>query len=98
MKTLFLKNRMPVATAILAIAGAFATTSMQNSSSIPTLKTGYTLDPATGACQIAASCTDSPSDVVCRISYPIGDQAYQLGPVVGTCSRVLYRPKYYCWT
>jgi hypothetical protein len=92
MKTLFLKNGMPIATAILAIGGAFATTSMQNSSSIPTLKTGYTIDPANGECNIAVICTDAPQGEVCRLTYPNGDQAFQKNPVLGNCTKILYRP------
>ncbi|KQB39844.1 MULTISPECIES: DUF6520 family protein [Flavobacterium] len=91
MKTLFFKKGMPIATAVLAIAGAFATTSMQSSSSAFQLKTGFVLEPS-GECNIAVACSDIPSSQVCRLSYPIGDQAFQKTPITGNCNTVLYRP------
>jgi len=93
MKTLFLKNVMPAATVVLAIAGAFATTSMQSSSSSDAfqLKVGYILE-ADGTCDVAVACTTIPSPQVCRLWYPSGPQAFERDPVTGNCIRVLYRP------
>jgi len=88
MKTLFLKNVMPAATAVLAIAGAFATTSMQSASSAYQLKIGYVLE-TDGSCDIPVSCSTIPN-VVCRVSYPLGDQAYARSGM--TCPYVLYKP------
>ena len=90
MKTLFLKNVMPAATAVLAIAGAFATTSMQSASSAYQLKIGYALGD--GSCDIAVMCSTIPSSQICRYSYPIGDPAFEIVPATGTCLKVLYRP------
>ena len=80
---------MPVATAVLAIAGAFATTSMQSSSSSSAyqLKTGYVLQ-ADGQCNITASCSTIPGPI-CRSSYPIGDAAYE--KPFFSCTKILYR-------
>jgi len=68
MKTLFLKNGMPIATAVLAIAGAFATTSMQSSSNTFGLKTGYVLE-YNGECNIAITCSNIPSSYICRYGF-----------------------------
>jgi len=73
MKTLFLKNVMPVVTAVLAIAGAFATTSMQSVSSAYQLKIGYVLE-ADGTCDIPVACSTIASSQICRYSYPDGPQ------------------------
>jgi len=91
MKTLFLKNVMPAAAAVLAIAGAFATTSMQSASSAYQLKIGYVLE-ADSTCDIPVACTTIPSSQVCRWSYPLGDVAFEKNPVTGNCVKVLYRP------
>ena len=89
MKTLFLKNGMPIATAVLAISGAFATTSMQSSSSsgvfVPTV--GYVIPE----CEIAVLCCDVPSSQICRLSYPNGLIAAGKDPIMGQCVRTLWR-------
>lgn len=88
MKAIFFKNGMPVATAVLAIAGAFATTSMQNASNAFTIKAGYTLD-AYGECNIAVACDDFPSPYICRLGFG--------GPIAygktswGSCTYSLWR-------
>lgn len=92
MKTLFIKKGMPVATAVLAIVGAFATTSMQSSSSAFELKTGFSLDIVSKECDIAVICSTTPSPMVCRLSYPNGDQAFNRN-ALGNCTSVLYRPQ-----
>lgn len=90
MKTLFLKNAIPVIIAVLAIAGAFATTSMQNSPpNVFALKTGFVLEP-TGECNIPVICGDFPGQI-CKFSYPNGDFAFQKN-IAGNCNIVLYRP------
>lgn len=89
MKTLFLKKGMPITTAILAIVGAFTTTSMQNSSSVFVPKVGYTLN-VFGDCDIATMCNDTPSDEICRLTYPNGAPAYYKNPQ-GRCINTLWR-------
>lgn len=91
MKTLFFKNGMPVLTAVLAIAGAFATTSMQSSSNTFGPKFGYILQ-ANGDCSnITVMCSDVPKPQVCKFSYPNGEIAFELLPA-GNCPNVLWRP------
>jgi len=87
MKTLFFKNGMQIITAVLAIAGAFATTSMQSSASAFALKIGY-VEESDGTCGIAVTCSDIPSAYVCKLSYPAGPTAYGKSP---------YRDMYYCF-
>ena len=91
MKTLFLKNGMPIATAVLAIVGVFVTTSMQSSSSTFVLKTGYILD-VKGDCDVPVTCSTVPKPQVCRISYPNGVIAYEK-TVLGNCINPLFRPE-----
>jgi len=90
MKTLFLKNGMPIAAVIVAIAGAFATTSMQSASKILTPRVGYTLN-AQGECNIAVACDDVPSQFICRLG-AAGPQAYGKNPQ-GQCVETLWRPQ-----
>ena len=90
MKTLFLKDGMPVATAVLAIAGAFATTSMQSSSNSFAPKTGYVLD-AYGECSIAVACSDVPSQFICKLGFN-GPIAFGRVELTGACTETLYRP------
>jgi len=93
MKTLFLKNVMPVATAVLAIAGAFATTSMQSSSSSDVFQPiiGYVLEED-GGCDIPVACSTIPNPQVCKVWYPFGAVAFEKNPVTGKCVKVLFRP------
>jgi len=90
MKTLFFKKAMPAATAVLAIAGAFATTSMQSASSAYQLTVGYVLE-ADGTCGIPVACSTIPN-VICRASYPAGPQAFGRDPITGNCIKILYKP------
>jgi hypothetical protein len=87
MKTLFLKNGMPVAAAVLAIAGAFATTSMQSSKNFGA-RVGYTLD-AFDNCDIAVACSDVPSQILCRYA-PTGQVAFGKTPQ-GACILTLWK-------
>ena len=98
MKTLFLKNGMPITTAVLAIAGAFATTSMQSTSKNLELKIGYTQNPQSMCTEdapecnpIAVTCSDVPKAQVCRISYPAGQFAFEKTPF-NCCFTTLWRP------
>lgn len=87
MKTLFLKNGIPIVTAILAIIGAFATTSMQNSSKSFGTKVGYTIN-GKGECNIQVECNDLGLSF-CRLG--------KLGPMAcgknvnGQCIEIFYR-------
>jgi len=88
MKTLFLKDGMPIAAAILAIAGGFATASIQIASGTFTPKAGYTLNTQ-GECNIPVSCCDVPSAQICRSWYPNGPIAYGKNPQ-GQCVQTLW--------
>jgi len=83
---------MPVATAVLAIAGAFATTSMQSASSAFAPKIGYLLQ-ADGSCSdIAVMCSDIPTQT-CRFVYPNGPLVFNKDPATGNCTTLLGRPQ-----
>ena len=84
----FLKNGMPIAAAVLAIAGGFATASIQIASSTFVPKIGYTLN-AQDECNIPASCCDVPSAQICRSWYPNGPIAYGKNPQ-GQCTQTLW--------
>lgn len=92
MKTLFLKNVMPIAVVALGISGAFLTTSMQNASKAAAPKLGYALN-ANGTCSnIAQNCDTTPKPFMCYIGGGTsGVQAYGKNPQ-GNCVEVLYRP------
>lgn len=87
MKIHFLKNGMPIVTAVLAIAGAFATTSMQSDSKGFASVVGYTLN-AQGECNIAVACDDLGLSF-CRLGTS-GPIAYGKSPH-GQCVEALYR-------
>ncbi|KQB39843.1 MULTISPECIES: DUF6520 family protein [Flavobacterium] len=88
MKTLFLKKAIPVATAVLAMAGAFASNSMQSKSSNFIIKTGYVLEP-NGECNIATVCSDYPSSYICRYGFG-GPIAFEKN-FLGNCMYTLWR-------
>jgi hypothetical protein len=82
MKTIFLKKRMTAASVVLmAISGAFLTTSMQSTSKVAH-RDGY-INSLTGICDIKVNCSDVP-DAVCQAN---GQQAYG-----ENCTEVLFQP------
>lgn len=87
MKILFLKNGLPITTAVIAIIGAFATTSMQNSSKAFQTKVGYTVNEK-GECNISVECSDLGLSF-CRLGKS-GPMACGRN-VIGDCIEVLYR-------
>ena len=89
MKTLFLKNVMPVAVIALGITGAFATMSMQSTTKNLVPKIGYTLN-AQGACNIPVNC-DTNGSQACRLNDTSGPQAFGKN-AQGNCNEVLFRP------
>jgi len=91
MKTLFLKNMMPIAVIALGISGAFVTTSMQSATKTLGLVTGYTLN-AQGDCDIPVSCEENHREFVCKVDIDSGAQAYGKD-ALGNCTQVLYRPE-----
>lgn len=80
---------MPIVTVVLAIIGAFATTSMQSASSTFASKVAYTLDEE-GECNIPVRCDDLGSSF-CRIGS--GPIAYGKTPQ-GECILSLYRQQH----
>ncbi|WP_433836305.1 DUF6520 family protein [Flavobacterium anhuiense] len=91
MKTLFVKNVMPAAVAVLAVAGAFATTSMQRAEKAKTvaLKSGYYF--LNGQCnQGPVECSDIPKDDVCRLNITSGPTIYDRDED-NNCPLPLYR-------
>ena len=91
MKTLFFKNKMPIVTAVLAIAGAFATASMQSSSKNFANAVGYSLS-SEGDCDISVECTDVVSNAMCRVVYPNGPRAFGKNRL-GSCHNILWKSK-----
>ncbi|MCI9843501.1 DUF6520 family protein [Flavobacterium pectinovorum] len=88
MKTLFLKKVTPFAVVALAVAGAFATTSMQ-SASVVEQAIGYTLN-SQGACNIEVECSTIPAQV-CRVNGDSGAQAFGKNDQEN-CTEILFRP------
>jgi hypothetical protein len=94
MKAIILKKMMPAAVFVLAISGAFLTTSMQSDSNVKAvddLEVGFpiTLEP----CTVPVICSDVEGPV-CRVSYlPVGAQAFGR-PDEGatTCLETVYKP------
>lgn len=80
MKSLFLKNGMPVAAVLLAMAGAFATTSMQSSTKADTLaiRPGYFTD-SNGQCteEEPIDCSNIQKPQLCRLNVTSGPVAYE---------------------
>jgi len=89
MKILFFKNGMPIATAVLAIVGAFATTSMQSTSKNFANVIGYNLD-SEGYCDISVECSNAVSLTMCRIVYPNGPLAFGKS-LHGNCHNILWK-------
>ena len=90
MKTLFLKNMMPIAVIALGISGAFVTTSMQSAGK-SLAPIGYILN-SQNECEAVTSCESTTSEYVCRVNFDSGAQAYGKD-AQGNCTEVLYRPE-----
>ena len=88
MKTVVVKKVTPFAVVVLAVVGAFATTSMQNASKSMVPRIGYTLD-AEGACDEPVNCSDV-SGPICQLNGDSGPQAFGKN-AQGDCNVVLYR-------
>ena len=93
MKTLFLKNGMPLAVAVLAIAGAFATTSMQSAEAKDTaaIQLGYFPDSNGQCSENSIQCSDVPKPQLCRVNGTTGAVAYERDEDDNTCVQPLYR-------
>lgn len=91
MKMLFLKKGMPIATAVLAVIGAFATTSMQSAFKNFATTAGYNLS-SEGECDISVECIDVVSNTVCRVVYPNGPMAFGKNRQ-GNCHNILWKSK-----
>ncbi|MBB4804559.1 hypothetical protein HNP37_004656 [Flavobacterium nitrogenifigens] len=92
MKTLFFKNMLPAGVIALALAGAFATTSMQSASkkSSVSYRQGFNA-LANGKCgNIAVDCDDDPINPLCHISGTTGPLAYDNQS--NNCVIPLYKP------
>jgi hypothetical protein len=92
MKTMFFKNVMPAAAAVLALAGAFATTSMQSaekSKSVAILQ-GYYPDADNKCTQGPVNCSDIIKPLFCRLNVTSGPTVYQTDNE-NNCVEPLYR-------
>jgi hypothetical protein len=91
MKTLFLKNMMPIAVVALGLSGAFVTTSMQSVSKAETApKVGYVRIPNTMKCSdVSVNCNTTPTPFLCQLGANI---AYDKDPATNNCVQPLYRP------
>lgn len=92
MKNLF-KSVMPTAAAaVVAIAGAFATTSMQSVSSknSATIQFGYIPDSNGKCISNETPCSDIPKLQMCRLNDLTGPVAYE-NDEQGNCVAPLYR-------
>ncbi|MDR6761904.1 hypothetical protein J2Y38_002113 [Flavobacterium sp. 2755] len=92
MKTLFFKNVMPAAAAVLAIAGAFATTSMQGAEKNKTaaIQQGYYPD-ADGKCtQGPVNCSNILKAQFCLLNVNSGPIVYETDEE-DNCVMPLYR-------
>ncbi|KIA95614.1 DUF6520 family protein [Flavobacterium sp. KMS] len=94
MKAIILKKMMPAAVFVLAISGAFLTTSMQSDAKVDDdFIFGYVTDPlAPQACSIQVVCSDEGDDV-CRRFDETGPQAFGRGASPTICPVEVYRPE-----
>lgn len=91
MKAIILKKMMPFAVFVLAIFGAFATTSMQSTSEEEMVSiNGYVAEPG-NPCAIQVKCDDQGTEV-CHLRDDVAEpQAFaQDSPT--TCAQEVYRP------
>ncbi|GGF14311.1 DUF6520 family protein [Flavobacterium limi] len=92
MKTLFVKNVMPAAVAVLAIAGAFATTSMQSTAKNKTvaIQQGYYPDASNKCTQGPVNCSDIEKEQLCRLNVTSGPTVFETDDQ-NNCVQPLYR-------
>ncbi|MCD0474049.1 DUF6520 family protein [Flavobacterium sp. EDS] len=91
MKTLILKKMMPVAVFVLAISGAFLTTSMQSDAIIDDEIDGYATPIGGTPCSVPVECSDE-FDEVCRLVEDDDESPQAFGLDGTTCPIILYRP------
>jgi len=94
MKTTFVKKMMPAAVFVLAISGAFLTTSMQQAEAERPPILGYVDNhDDDNPCDIQVSCKTEQGDI-CRLNGDTGPQAFAYdNPNSPTsCLREVYRP------
>lgn len=91
MKKLFLKNMLPFGAVVLAVSGAFVTTSMQSTAkSALAQEWGYAAT-AQGQCDdVPINCDDMPKDEFCHVSGTSGPLAYRNQS--NNCIVPLYKP------
>ncbi|WP_343591058.1 DUF6520 family protein [Flavobacterium sp.] len=82
-----LKKMIPMAVAVLGIAGAFVTTSMQKASSTLIPRLGYVLDE-NDDCNIPVQC-DTNQNEICQ--HTDGQQAFGKD-AQGNCNVTLFKP------
>ncbi|MFH6999411.1 hypothetical protein ACHRVZ_15890 [Flavobacterium sp. FlaQc-57] len=91
MKTLSFKNMLPFGVVVLAVSGAFVTTSMQSAvktSMAP--ESGYAAN-AQGQCDdLPIKCDSTPKDEFCHVSGTSGPLAYRNQS--DNCIVPLYKP------
>lgn len=94
MKTLFLKNMMPIAVVAFGISGAFVTTSMQSVSKTETApKIGYLRNANNSKCsEVSVNCNTTPSAFLCQAGGTSGPVAYDKDIPTNNCMQALYRP------
>lgn len=90
MKTLFLKNMLPFGVVVLAVSGAFVTTSMQSASKSSLAPVSGYAQNAQGQCDdIPIKCESAPREEFCHVSGTSGPMAYDNQT---NCLVPLYKP------
>jgi hypothetical protein len=93
MKTIFMKQVLPVAVFAFAIAGAFTTHAMNERSKTFAQVEGFIkLDPNGDECEERDECSTVNNGIVCRVGYsPAGAQLYAKNSA-DKCTVPVYRP------
>jgi hypothetical protein len=93
MKTIFMKQVLPVAVFVLAIAGAFTTHAMnERSKTLAPVQGFLRLDPNGNTCQVQDECSTVNNGIVCTVG--LEDDAPQLygKNSAEKCTVPIYRP------
>ncbi|MBJ2124325.1 MULTISPECIES: hypothetical protein [Flavobacterium] len=90
MKAVFLNKTARAGAVVLAVAGAFFTTSMQEVSSAAP-KIGYPADNNNECTDVQVQCSDNLSAFLCRVNGTSGAIAYDKDSD-NNCIQPLYRP------
>lgn len=90
MKAVFLNKTARAGAVVLAVAGAFFTTSMQEVSTAAP-KIGYLVDNNGDCSNVQVQCNDTPSAFLCRANGTTGAIAYDKDSD-DNCIQPLYRP------